>query len=320
MTTLELTVSRFVEHKRAVGRKYESEEAELGLLVRFAEQHGASRLEDLTPVLLDDFLASRSRPRPRGFNHLLGVVRRLLDWAVTHELLQASPLQTRPRRETAKRIPFLFDITQARRLLDGAAALPDYTQAPQRGATYRTIFALCYGLGLRVGEASALRVGDVDRARSLLVVRRTKFGKSRLVPHGPLIGELVRQQLQRRSDGVPLHDDAPLFTFDGHRAVHPRSVSLTFHRLVLVLGFTAPAGVSPPVLHSLRHSFAVGCLLRFYRQGLDPAARLGRLSTFMGHVDPVSTAIYLTITPALMQEANRRYEAFTEPVWSEMAR
>ena len=189
MTTLELTVSRFVEHKRAVGRKYESEEAELRLLVRFAEEHGASRLEELTPVLLDDFLASRPRPRPRGFNHLVGVVRRLLDWAVAHELLEASPLQTRPRRETANRIPFLFDTTQVRRLLDGAAALPNCTQAPQRGATYRTIFALCYGLGLRVGEASALRVGDVNRTRGLLVVKRGKFGKSRLVPHGPRIGE-----------------------------------------------------------------------------------------------------------------------------------
>jgi integrase len=320
MTTLELTVNRFVEHKRAVGRKYESEEAALRLLVRYAAQHDVIQLEKLTPVLLDDFLASRSRPCPRGFNHLLGVVRRLLDWAVAHELLEASPLQTRPRRETATRIPFLFDITQARRLLDAAAALPDYMQAPQRGATYRTIFALCYGLGLRVGEASALRVGDVDRTRSLLVVRRGKFGKSRLVPHGPRIGELVAQQLQRRRDGVPLHDDAPLFTFDGHRSVHPRSVSLTFHRLVLALGFTAPPGVSPPVVHSLRHSFAVGCLLRFYRQGLDPAALLQRLSTFMGHVDPVSTAIYLTITPALMQEANRRYEAFAKPAWAEGTR
>ena len=36
MTTLELTVGRFVEHKRAVGRKYESEEAALRMLVRFA--------------------------------------------------------------------------------------------------------------------------------------------------------------------------------------------------------------------------------------------------------------------------------------------
>ncbi len=76
-------VDRFLAHKRALGRKYHSEEAELRLLVRFAEQHHADRLDQLTPTLLDDFLASRPRSRPRSFNHLLGVVRGLLDWAVT---------------------------------------------------------------------------------------------------------------------------------------------------------------------------------------------------------------------------------------------
>ena len=43
--------------------------------------------------------------------------------------------------------------------------LADGTRAPHRGTTYRTIFALCYGLGLRGGEACALRVGDVDVGR-----------------------------------------------------------------------------------------------------------------------------------------------------------
>ena len=57
--------------------------------------------------------------------------------------------------------------------------------------------------------------------------------------------------------------------------------------------------------------------MRWYREGLDPAARLHQLSTFMGHVDPSSTAVYLTITPALLEEANRRFEAFAEPVWTE---
>lgn len=79
-----------------------------------------------------------------------------------------------------------------------------------------------------------------------------------------------------------------------------------------------PDGVRPPTLHSLRHSFAVACLLRWYREGLDPAARLHRLSTFMGHVDPSSTAVYLTITPALLHEANARFERFAEPAWREL--
>jgi hypothetical protein len=38
----------------------------------------------------------------------------------------------------------------------------------------------------------------------------------------------------------------------------------------------------------------------------------------MGHVDPSSTAVYLTITPALLDEANRRFERFAEPAWTAM--
>jgi integrase len=153
----------------------------------------------------------------------------------------------------------------------------------------------------------------VDADRQLLTVRGGKFGKSRLVPHGPRIGALLDRQLERRRLQGATEPAAALFTFDNRRCVHPRSASATFHRLTVDLGFTISDGVSSPRLHSLRHSFAVGCLLRWYRDGMDPATRLLQLSTFMGHVDPSSTAVYLTITPQLLTEANRRFEAFAAP-------
>ena len=99
--------------------------------------------------------------------------------------------------------------------------------------------------------------------------------------------------------------------------MHPGTATQTFHQLVVTLDLPVPDGVSPPTLHCLRHSFAVGCLLRWYREGLDPSARLHQLSTFMGHVAPSSTAVYLTITPALLGEANRRFETFAEPAWTQ---
>ena len=318
--SLPAVVERFLAHKRALARKYTSEARELRLLVRFADEHGVATLDALTPALLDEFLASRPRSRPCSFNHLLGVVRGLLDWAVNQELLTVSPLRVRRRRATASRLPFLFDVGQARRLLAAAAALPDNPRAPERGPTYRTLFALCYGLGLRAGEACELRIGDVDLERGLLVVRGGKFGKSRLVPHGPRMGTLLREQLERRRAADPvLAPDAPLFTFDGRRCVHPGTASQTFHHLVATLGLAVPVGVAPPRLHHLRHSFAVGALLRWYREGREPSTRLHALSTFMGHVDPVSAAVYLTITPALLDEASRRFEAFAEPTFAEPA-
>jgi len=317
---LAAAAKRFLEYRRALGRKYISEEHELRLLVRFAEAQGIRDLDQLTAVSLETFLASRPRCRPRSFNHLLGVIRCFLDWAVIQELLSLSPLEVRRRRVTAARLPFIFDVVQTRRLLAAAAALPDNSRARQRGPTYRVIFALCYGLGLRAGEACGLRLGDVDPDRNLLVVRGSKFGKTRFVPHGPRIAEVLRAQVERRRTAFPESGaNSPLFTFDGCRCMHPGTASQVFHALVRTLGLTIPDGVSTPRLHDLRHSFAVGCLLRWYRDGANPASRLNQLSTFMGHVDPTSTAVYLTITPGLLSQANQRFEAFAETAWVEAA-
>jgi len=315
--SLATAVVDFLAHKRALGRKYQTEEATLRLLLTFAAQHAVEDLRQLTPGLLDEFIASRPRQRARSFNHLVGILGCFLDWSVTQQRLEASPLRRTRRRETAQRLPFLFDTARARQLLEAATALPDNPRATGRGQTYHAIFVLCYGLGLRAGEACNLRLGDVDVDRQLLVVRGGRFGKSRFVPHGPRIGELLARQLERRRIDDPPGPGAPLFSFDARRSVHPGSASHTFHRLVLELAFPVPDGVAPPHLHTLRHSFAVACLLRWYRQGLDPATQLYQLSTFMGHVDPTSTAIYLTITPQLLAEANRRFEAFAQPAWSE---
>jgi integrase len=309
-------VEAFLTNRRALGRKYKNEERELQLLLGFATRRRAYQLDQLTPDLLDEFLASRPRSRPRSFNHLLGVVACFLDWAVAQELLLTSPLRARRRRVTSVRVPFLFDVVKARRLLQAAAALPDNPRAIQRGSTYRTIFGLCYGLGLRAGEACGLHIGDVDTRRGLLMVVGGKFGKNRLVPHGPRVAQLVGEQVERRRAAGAVEADAPLFSFDNRRPVHPGTASIVFHQLVATMDLVVPDGVAPPTLHSLRHSFAVGCVLRWYREGLDPARRLHQLSTFMGHVDPISTAVYLTITPALLEEANHRYEAFVAPVFA----
>jgi integrase len=316
--TVDAAVERFLACKRALARKYHSEERELRLLARFAGERDVRLLGQLTPLLVDDFLASRPRSRPRSFNHLLGVADGFFRWAVAQELLPAVPLLTSRRRVTSARIPFLFGTAQARQLLTAAAQLPDGSRAPGRGQTYHAVFALCYGLGLRAGEACGLRLGDIDARRSLLVVRGGKFGKDRLVPHGPRIAALLAAQAERRrADGAA--EPGPLFSFDGTRCIHPGTASHTFHHLVPALGLAIPDGVAPPVLHCLRHSFAVGCLLRWYREGADPQARLLHLSTFMGHVDPVSTAVYLTVTAQLLDEANRRFESFAQPAWLEAA-
>ena len=303
----------FLAYKCALRRRFDAEEATLCLLDRFLAQQDVPMLSQIGPELIDAFLKSRPRPRPRSYNHLLATVRRLFDWLALQGALAPSPVRARPKRNTDPHIPFIFDKETAGQLLSVAGSLKANPNAPLRGATYRTIFALLYGLGLRVGEVSRLDGRDVNWQRDLLVIRETKFYKSRLVPFGPRIGALLRDYIQARHHGLSITAATPVFTFARNRPINPMTISLVFHALVPRLGLTIPRGVSSPRLHDLRHSFAVGTLLRWYCAGIDPQLRLLQLSTFLGHVGPETTAVYLTITDQLLQEANRRFEQFAQP-------
>jgi site-specific recombinase XerD len=308
-------IQRFIAHKRALNRRFDVEEKTLKLLDRYLVEHEVKHLHQVTPDLIEAFLGSRPRPRPRSYNHLLCTVRRLFAWLVGQGALERSPVQVRPRRETSRRTPFIFDVPTAKRLLQVARELPDNPRAPMRGRTYHAIFAILYGLGLRVGEVCRLQIKDVDFDRRLLVIRQTKFYKSRLVPFGPRIEVLLQGYLQTKTErSAGLLPDAPVFCFTNRGEISPSTVSQTFHALVPRLDLVIPPGCSPPRLHDLRHSFAVGTLLRWYRSGVDPGAGLLTLATFLGHVDATSTAVYLHITPALFQEANRRFETFAQPL------
>lgn len=305
-------IDQFLAHKRSLGRRYDVEQKTLALFDSYLANNRIDGLHELTPARIDQFLLSRPRSRPRSYNHLRCTLGRLFSYLVDHGKLTETPLRSPPRRARYQRTPFIFDAEAATRLLSLSKTLPSKGGTMERGSTYFILFAVLYGLGLRVGEACRLSVNDLDLERRLLIIRETKFYKSRLVPFGPKLEELLVRHLRQRQGelgGTPA-DDQPLFCLRGGRPINPGTVSQTFHALIPQLHLQIPPGVSPPRLYDLRHSFATGTLTRWYRLGIDPQSMLLALSTFMGHVDISSTAVYLTTTPELLEHASRRFRGF----------
>jgi site-specific recombinase XerD len=302
-------IDAYLQYKRALGCKYQTEAAALHLLDGYVAEQRIVALDQIDPRLIEAFFASRPRERARSYNHLVGVTRRFFDWASLHEVVERNPVNACTRRVTGQRIPYLFSLDDAKRLLEVARSMRTRPKAPHRALVYEMVFALLYGLGLRVGEVTRLLVGDVDFERAALSVRDTKFYKSRLVPFGPRMGERLARYVDQRF-GAHADPEAPLFSFTKRGAVHECTISQTFHSLLPRLELNVPAGVCAPRLHDLRHAFAIGTLLRWYRSGIDPNARLIHLATFLGHADPASTAVYLTVTEELLREADRRFRVF----------
>ena len=147
----------FLRYNRALGQRFDTEELALKLFDQYLGSHEIPSLAAITPALVNDFVCSRRRPVAKSHNHLVGVLRRWFNWLVGQERLRVSPLQLTPRPQTATCSPFLFDKLQAQRLLAVAERLKDNNRGHQRGIIYSMIFALLYGLGLRVGEVASAR-------------------------------------------------------------------------------------------------------------------------------------------------------------------
>jgi len=299
--------------------RFAIEERTLRLLDRFAAARGLTAVGAVTPRLVDEFLASRPRKSARSYNHLQGTVRRLLDWMATQGIEGVVRYRGHPRREAGRRTPVIFTDAQVRELLDAASRLaerPGFT--PHVAAIYRTAFAVLYCLGLRVGEVARLQLGDVDLGARTLVVRRTKFGKDRLVPFGPrLAGELEAYLAMCRRGRMPLHTSV----FPGVRGaiVSTNSLRKVFGRLCREVGIGRSESGAPPRVHDLRHSFAVATLLHWYEAGINPTGKLLQLSTFLGHSKIKATAVYLTITWELLREARSRFAQLAATAIPEVA-
>ena len=110
-------IEQFLAHKRSLGRRYDTEEKTLALLDDYCLQHGIGTLGEVTPTLVDDFLRSRRRLRPRSYNHLRCTLGRLFAYLVDRGKLTQTPVQSPPRRSSYQRTPFIFDVQDARRLL-----------------------------------------------------------------------------------------------------------------------------------------------------------------------------------------------------------
>jgi integrase len=203
------------------------------------------------------------------------------------------------------RPPFIYTAADIATLLQAAARL----SSPLRAATYETLFGLLAVTGMRVGEAIRLDVTDIDWEQGVVLVRQSKFGKSRNVPLKPSTLAALGRYAQRRPLFRARSDDPSFFvSLTGRRLIYV-SVHEVF-RCLRADGRIGEGSTMRPRIHDLRHTFAVNTLLDWYRGGVDVAARLPWLSTYLGHHDPRSTYWYLSAAPELLALAVDRLEPF----------
>jgi integrase/recombinase XerD len=155
-----------------------------------------------------------------------------------------------------------------------------------------------------------LTLADVDLKKRLLLIRETKFKKSRHVPLSASTAAHLRNYLlQRRKAGMPAAADSPLFVNRRGNKYGQEAFTTVFLEIIRKLGIRGPKGQAGPRVHDFRHSFAVNRLLAWYREGANLSAKLPLLSTYLGHSTVSCTEVYLHATAELLESVGRRFHS-----------
>jgi integrase/recombinase XerD len=175
-----------------------------------------------------------------------------------------------------------------------------------RRQTYSTLFALLSCTGLRVSEAIRLRYDDITPDG--LVIRSSKFRKSRLVPLHETARAGLEGYLQQRRHYAPFDDH--LFISLRRKPLLIKDVDTAFRTVADKMGLPRGRGQRRPTPHSLRHAFAVRAL-QTCPDGRDHITQhMLMLSTYLGHSNAALTYWYLEAVPELMRSIAERCEAY----------
>ncbi len=308
--TLADLINEYVEYKRSLGMLFRSPAVRLRA---FLGEVGDVNLNLITPQQVRRHLDGKPGPVTSFWFAKYQALRPFFAYAIDRKHLTTCPLPKVLPRKPKKFDPYIYTVAEVKRLLDAADSRhqSDWLLDPQ---TARTLVLLLYGTGLRIGEATRLKLKDVDLNDQIITIRETKFFKSRLVPIGDDLAKALRSYLARQWGSWDVTEGSTFLSCRNRQPIKHQTARLVFYRM------RAEAKVSrektaryQPRLHDFRHTFAITRLVTWYREGKNVQRLLPHLSTYLGHANLQDTVRYLEMTKELMREASECFQRYALP-------
>lgn len=295
-------VDSYLTQRRAAGYQLKDHEGVLHDFARFAHARGDTFVRSTCAL---DWIRDRQGSPLRSHIRLQMVIHLARYLHAEDERHEIPPAKVLGRPHLPKRRPpFLFTPMQMAALVREAGTLgPKSSLLP---GVYSTLFGLLACTGLRISEALNLRFEDVTPEG--VIVRKTKFGKSRFLALHASTRSVLEQYIERR--GQEAGACPYLFVSVKGRQLHQNTARVVFRRLVGLLGIADPDDKPRPRMHDLRFYFANQVMEKSPGDRDGVSRHMVALTTYLGHSDVRNSYWYLEASPQLLSRIAETCESF----------
>lgn len=235
----------------------------------------------------------------------------MFKWAVMRNHIKINPLPIEKPLKPDYCKPYIYSTAELKSLF---AACMTYQQGYSKNApeSTRALLMMTYMLGLRIRETINLHLSDIDLKNNTILIRESKFFKSRILPFNDQVKKTITDYLSWRNTlSVDKKPEALLFLTRTNKPMNLHSINHYFLQILEEAEITRRDNYPRhPRIHDLRHTFAVHRLIAWYKNGDDVQVMLPYLSTYLGHQNLSHTIVYLSMTDDLLFEASRKFDKY----------
>ena len=298
-------LQNYVDLKRAVGYKYDTEVGHLKRFDRFTlERYPESAA--LTKDIIIDWCCKKTYETQATQCSRASIVRefgKYLDSIGVRTYILPRGYYPAP----SQYMPYIYTITELAKFFAETDKCRYSCECPYRHLIMPVIFRMIYMCGLRVSEARLLRVSDVDLEEGILSIHHSKKDNSRLVS----MSDSLTERCRNFSKKVHLRavEEDYYFPALGGKPMTLGNLYKNFRRFLWKARISHGGKGHGPRIHDLRHTYACHCLKKWVTQEKDLTVYLPILKTYMGHDSFKDTAYYLRLTADVFPDMLLRLES-----------
>lgn len=278
----------FIAYKQALGFKYYTIAENLTMFDAYSESFGTDG-GSLTKELVDKWIEKSPSEKPQTQLGRITAIRgfgKYLDSMGIPAYIPPVGSGARVQRYA----PYIFTHTEISNLFKAADNQRFLQQYPTSHLIAPAVIRLLYGTGIRISEALALQVFDINWNTGVIKIVDSKFGKDRLIPLTDSLKAYLRVYVAKVK---------PADIFFPNRKGKKLSVNGTyrmFRRILWDAGISHGGRGNGPRLHDLRHTFSAHSIAQMVKQGMDLYVALPILAAYLGHEKLSTTNQYVRLT------------------------